>query len=92
MPFAPYDESYGVGSGSVTNKTMDTGLEGDDNSHRHILELDTDEEHTYVLKTRATSARADSGLLSRITISKNNDPKADKYIQPYIVQEYLIKT
>ena len=92
VPFAPYDESYGVGSGSVTNKTMDTGMTGDDNSHRHILELDTDEEHTYVLKTRATSARADSGLLSRITISKNNDPKADKYIQPYIVQEYLIKT
>ena len=71
---------------------MDTGLEGDSNNHRHILEIDTDEPHTYVLKTRAASARADSGLQSSITISKNDDPKADKYIQPYIVQEYLIKT
>jgi len=92
MPFAPYDESYGVGPSSVTNKTMSTGREGDENNHRHILELDTDTPHTYVLKTRAANARADSGLQSSITISKNDDPKADKYIQPYIIQEYLIKT
>ena len=92
LPFAPFDEDFGQAPTSVQNKTMDTGLEGDSNNHRHILEIDTDEPHTYVLKTRAASARADSGLQSSITISKNDDPKADKYIQPYIVQEYLIKT
>ena len=43
------------------------------------------------MRTRAAFASADTGLTSKITITKNNEPKADKYIQPYIVTEYLIK-
>ena len=92
LPFAPYDENVTISPTAVQNITSDTGLTGDSNNHRHILEMDTDEPHTYVMRTRASSARADTGLQSSITISKNDEPKADKYIQPYIVQEYLIKT
>ena len=41
--------------------------------------------------TRAAEARADQGLDSQIVIDINKSKKADKYIQPYIVTEYLIK-
>ena len=55
------------------------------------IDFDSEEPHTFQMRTRAAFARADSGLTSRITITKNNEPKADKYIQPFVVTEYLIK-
>lgn len=85
------DDSYTTGYAAVSNITMLTGFKGDDAIHKHTLEFNADTPHTYVMKTRAGSASAASGLVSKITIQKNNEPKADKYIQPYIVTEYLIK-
>ena len=47
------------------------GENGNDGSHRHRIGFDSDEEHTYKMITRAGFARADSGLVSKITIEKN---------------------
>lgn len=92
LPFTSVDEeSYTTMSSGVANITTTTGEFGSDGVHRHRLDFESDEPHTFQMKTRAAFARADSGLTSRITITKNNEPKADKYIQPYIVTEYLIK-
>ena len=92
LPFSPVDDLYQVGHGSVQNTTMQTGFYGNDGTHRHNMDFNTDIPHTFVMKTRASFARADAGLVSKITIDTNTAPKADKYIQPYIVTEYLIKT
>ena len=59
--------------------------------HRHRLDFDAEEEHSYQMRTRAAFAPSISGLTSKITITKNNEPKADKYKQPFIVTEYQIK-
>lgn len=92
LPFTSLDEtSYTTMASGVANITTTTGEFGSDGEHRHRLDFESDEPHTFQMKTRAAFARADSGLTSRITISKNNEPKADKYIQPYVVTEYLIK-
>jgi len=92
LPFSSNDdENYGVAYSGVTNTVTLSGENGNDGSHRHRIGFDSDEEHTYKMITRAGFARADSGLVSKITIEKNNSKKADKYIQPYIVTEYLIK-
>ncbi len=92
LPFSSNDEeNYGVAYAGVTNTVTLSGENGNDGSHRHRINFESDEDHTYKMITRAAFARADSGLVSRITIEKNNSKKADKYIQPYIVTEYLIK-
>ena len=92
MPFSSSDpDSYNQIPTGVANITTIVGETGNDGSHRHRIDFNSDEEHTYKMITRATFARADSGLVSKITIEKNNSKKADKYIQPYIVTEYLIK-
>lgn len=91
MPVSSLDDSYSTGYAAVSNYTMLTGFKGDDAIHKHTLNFSADEPHTYVMKTRAGTASASAGLVSKITIQKNNEPKADKYIQPYIVTEYLIK-
>ena len=75
----------------MSNITIQSGEIGNECIHRHRLAFDSDTPHTFEMKTRAATARADSGLVSQITIDRNTDAKADKYIQPYIVTEYLIK-
>ena len=41
--------------------------------------------------TESVEISASTGLKSTINISINSDPKADEFIQPYIICEYLIK-
>ena len=92
LPFASSDpDAYAQVPTGVANITTIVGETGNDGSHRHRIDFNSDEDHTYEMITRAAFARADSGLVSKITIEKNNSKKADKYIQPYIVTEYLIK-
>ena len=92
LPFSSNDpDTYNQVASGVSNITTIVGETGNDGSHRHRINFNSDEEHTYKMITRAAFARADSGLVSKITIEKNNSKKADKYIQPYIVTEYLIK-
>lgn len=91
MPFTVYDSEYTLMPSGVNNITVLSGEFGSDGLHRHRLDFRSDEAHTFQMRTRAATARADSGLVSRITIDRNREPKADKYIQPYVVTEYLIK-
>jgi hypothetical protein len=92
LPFTNFDDTnYQTGMAGVSNITTLTGETGYDGTHRHRLDFNADEEHTYQLKTRAATAQPAGRLLSRITIDINTSKKADKYIQPYIITEYLIK-
>ena len=92
LPFTNYDDTnYQTGMAGVSNITTLTGETGYDGTHRHRLDFNSDEPHTYQLKTRAATAQPAGRLLSRITIDINTSKKADKYIQPYIITEYLIK-
>ena len=92
LPFTTLDdESYVTTEAGVANITTIVGERGSDATHRHRIDFDSETAHTFQMRTRAAFARADSGLTSKITITKNNEPKADKYIQPFVVTEYLIK-
>lgn len=92
LPFTLLDEEYyPTGYGSVSNISILSGDFGDEGIHRHRIPLEADDPHTYKMITRAAQARADTGLDSQIVIDINTEKKADKYIQPYIVTEYLIK-
>lgn len=86
------DTAYPSGYTAVTNVTTTSGRTGDAGEHRHRLDINPDDDpHTYKMVTRASTARADSGLVSKVSFTTNQSPKADKYIQPYIITEYLIK-
>ena len=86
------DPSYPSGRPAVANLSTATGRQGNTGEHRHRLDLNPDDDpHTYKMITRAATARADSGLVSKVSFTTNTSPKADKYIQPYIITEYLIK-
>lgn len=92
LPFGPFDELYTTSFGAASNVTTLTGMWGNEAEHRHRIDLDPDAHpHTFKMVTRAATARADSGLKSTVSFTTNTDPKADKYIQPYIITEYLIK-
>ena len=92
VPFTMLDEEYyPTGYGSVSNISTLSGDFGDEGIHRHRIPVEADDPHTYQMVTRAAQARADTGLDSQIVIDINSEKKADKYIQPYIVTEYLIK-
>ena len=91
LPMAPLDDSYGTGYAAVNNVHKLTGEFGTDANHRHRLDFNSDIPHTFVMNIRAATARADSGLVSKISLAVNDAPKADKYIQPYVVTEYFIK-
>ena len=91
LPMAPLDDAYQVGYAAVSNVHSLTGEWGNDGTHRHRLDFNSDIAHTFVMNTRASTARADAGLVSKITLATNDAPKADKYIQPYVVTEYFIK-
>jgi hypothetical protein len=92
LPFTQLDpDYYPIGYGGVSNVTIQSGEFGDEGIHRHRIPVESDEPHTYKMITRAAEARADQGLDSSIVIDINTSKKADKYIQPYIITEYLIK-
>jgi hypothetical protein len=92
LPWTSYDDQYYLtGTPGVQNITSLTGEFGYDGTHRHRMDFNADDPHTYQLKTRAATAQPSGRLSSRITIKVNTSRKADKYIQPYIITEYLIK-
>tara|TARA_B100002019_G_scaffold292999_1_gene318183 strand:+ start:6703 stop:8088 length:1386 start_codon:yes stop_codon:yes gene_type:complete len=92
LPFTTFDdENYQTGLVGVSNITTTTGEVGSDGTHRHRLDFNSDEPHTYTLKTRAATMRPEGGIVSRITIKASTSRKADRYIQPYVITEYLIK-
>jgi len=74
---------------AVNNTTNQTTAFGNDGSHRHFINFAA-QPHTYVVNTRPTFIPA-APLVSTISVIVNTENKADQFIQPYIVQEFLIK-
>ncbi len=76
---------------AAANQHLLVSRVGDRAEHRHRLPFDSDEPHTYKIVTESVEISASTGLKSTINVSINSDPKADEFIQPYIICEYLIK-
>ena len=92
-PNVPYDgfadsteDSY---YGAINNVVNQSEATGNDGTHRHFVNFSATE-HTYVVNTNPAFIPA-IDLKSTISISVNTENKADQFIQPYIVQEFLIK-
>jgi len=90
LPFDSFKQSGDPDTFSgVSNNTMETEPFGDNATHRHFLNFEA-QPHTFVVNTLPTFIPS-ADLLSTINIKVNKENKADQFIQPYIVQEFLIK-
>ena len=59
LPWTSYDDQYYlVGTPGVQNITSLTGETGYDGTHRHRMDFNADDPHTYQLKTRAATAQS----------------------------------
>jgi hypothetical protein len=88
VPFATGSATL-TGFMGLSNINTQTTENGNDGTHRHRVPLNA-QPHTYQVQTQAQSFSAE-GLTSTITVSTSTEKKADDYIQPYVVVEYLIK-
>ena len=77
------------GYSAISNRTVEVESFGDEAIHRHFVNFSADP-HTYVVNTTPAFIPA-APLVSTIQIQTNSQNKADQFIQPYIVQEFLIK-
>ncbi len=75
--------------GAINNVINFVEEYGNDATHRHEI-LYEQQAHTYKVTTSPTFIPA-SEIVSTIRITVNPENKADQYIQPYLVQEFLIK-
>lgn len=89
VPFDSFRDSDQPGTAAVNNVTNQSSPFGDEGQHRHFVNFDT-EPQTFVVNTRPTFIPA-AEIVSTINIRVNEENKADQFIQPYIVQEFLIK-
>lgn len=87
-PFAA-GSTTNSGFTGVSNVTTQTTDVGNDATHRHIVPL-TPNPHTYAVQTTAQNFSSE-GLVSTVSIKTTSEKKADNYIQPYVIVEYLIK-
>jgi hypothetical protein len=88
VPFATGSSTL-TGYMGLSNVTTQTSDFGNDGTHKHRTPL-TPQPHTYQVRTKAQTFPAE-GLTSTITVNTTAEKKADNYIQPYVVVEYLIK-
>jgi hypothetical protein len=90
VPFAPgSNAAIDVGFMGLSNITTTTSSVGNDAIHKHRVPLDA-QPHTYQIQTQSQIFSAE-GLTSTISINTTAEKKADNYIQPYVIVEYLIK-
>jgi hypothetical protein len=89
LPFDSFKDSDNTAYAAINNVTNQTTSFGNDGTHRHFVNFSA-EPHTYQVNTRPTFIPA-AELVSTISVNVNEENKADQYIQPYIVQEFLIK-
>ena len=75
--------------GAINNTVTQTEATGNDGSHRHFVNFSATN-HTYVVNTNPSFIPA-IDVKSTISIAVNSENKADSFVQPYIVQEFLIK-
>ena len=62
---------------------------GNECIHKHFVPFNQDP-HTYNVVTKPTYIPA-GNITSTVNIDVNAENKADGYIQPFLVQEFLIK-
>jgi hypothetical protein len=89
LPFDSFKDSDQDAYAAINNVTNQVVATGNDGSHRHFVNFSADP-HTYQVNT-SPSFIPSSNLVSTISINVNEENKADQFIQPYIVQEFLIK-
>ena len=86
----PFDSQPNVATfGAVNNVINDVESFGNECNHRHFVPFEQDD-HTYEVKTNAVNVPA-TDIVSTIQIDIKEENKADGYIQPFLVQEFLIK-
>ena len=86
----PFDSQPNVTTfGAVNNVVNDVEEFGNECNHRHFVPFEQDD-HNYEVKTNAVNVPA-TDIVSTIQIDINEENKADGYIQPFLVQEFLIK-
>ena len=86
----PFDSQPNqVTYGALNNVVNDVEEFGNECNHRHFVPFEQDA-HTYQVKTNATNIPA-TEITSTIKIDINEANKADEFIQPFLVQEFLIK-
>ena len=90
LPFDSFKQSDDPDTYSgISNNTTETEPFGDEARHRHFLNFSA-EPQTFVVNTLPTFIPS-ADLLSTINIRVNQENKADQFVQPYLVQEFLIK-
>lgn len=89
VPFDSIKDSDRPGYSALSNVSTETTNFGNDGTHRHFVNF-TAQSHTYSVNTTPSFIPAAS-LVSTIQVVVNSENKADQFIQPYIVQEFLIK-
>ena len=62
---------------------------GNECNHKHFVPFEQ-QDHTFQVTTNAVNIPA-TEIVSTIQIDINEENKADGYIQPFLVQEFLIK-
>lgn len=89
VPFDGNKDGDREGISAISNTTTEVQQFGNDASHRHFVNFEA-QPHTYQLNTVPTFIPA-ANLSSTLKIIVNEQNKADQFIQPYLVQEFLIK-
>ena len=86
----PFDsQANSVVYGALNNTVVDVEEFGNECIHKHFVPFNQ-EAHNYTLVTKPTYIPADE-VESTVTIDVNTENKADGFIQPFLVQEFLIK-
>ena len=89
LPFDSFKDSDRDGFAAVNNVTNQVEATGNDGSHRHFVNFEA-QPHTYQVNTTPSFIPA-ANIVSTIKIRINEENKADQFIQPYLIQEFLIK-
>lgn len=89
LPFDAAKDNDAPGYSAISNVTNEVASFGNDGTHRHFVNFNANP-HTYQVNTQPAFIPA-SNLESTISVQVNSENKADQFIQPYIVQEFLIK-
>ncbi len=86
----PFDsQPNNIAFGALNNIVTDIEEFGNDCTHKHLVPFNQDP-HTYQVLTKPAFIPAGT-MESTIEIDVNAENKADGYIQPFLVQEFLIK-
>ena len=86
----PFDsQANNITYGALNNVVTDVEEFGTDGVHKHLVPFNQDP-HTFNVVTQPTYIPG-GNLESSIKIDVNEENKADAFIQPFLVQEFLIK-